>query len=104
MTTRVFERWKAVRRVLSSCSPGGVGLVLQRLERQHGGADLAALAVPHQLHLALVLEQDEAILLRQRFSLLDEPDQVALLGVGEVVAGLEGRGISDPEVSPQIKL
>ncbi|MGH8863887.1 MAG: hypothetical protein ACREVZ_04495 [Burkholderiales bacterium] len=40
--------------------------VLQRLERQHGGADLAALAVPDQFHLALVLEQDEAVLLRQR--------------------------------------
>ncbi len=64
--------------------------VLQRLERQHGGADVAGLAVPHQLHLALVLEQDEAVFLRQRLALLDELGQVALLGVGEVV-GFFGR-------------
>ena len=30
--------------------------MLQRLERQHGGTHIAGLAVPHQLHLALVLK------------------------------------------------
>ena len=59
--------------------------VLQRLERQHGRADVARLAVPDQLDLALVLEQDEAVLLRQRLALLDQRDQVALLGVAQFV-------------------
>jgi hypothetical protein len=66
--------------------------VFQRLERQHRGADLAVLAVPHQLHLALVLEQDEAVFLRQRLAFLDELNQVALFGVGDVVIGFGGFG------------
>jgi len=40
--------------------------MLQRLERQRGRAHVARLAVPHQLDLALVFEQDEAVLLGQR--------------------------------------
>ena len=79
--------------------------VLQRLEGQDGGADLAGLAVPDQLHLALVREEHEAVFLRQRLALLDELDEIALLGLGEVVVfgggaghgGLEddGRGTTD---------
>ena len=38
--------------------------VLERLERQNGRADVAGLAVPDQLDLALVLEQEEAVFLR----------------------------------------
>jgi len=59
--------------------------MLQGLKGQHGGADVAVLAVPDQLHLPLVLEQDEAVLLRQGLALLDEGDQVALFGLGEFV-------------------
>ena len=59
--------------------------VFEGLEGQDGGADFAGLAVPDQFDLALVLEEEEAVLLRQRLALLDELDEVALLGVGEVV-------------------
>jgi hypothetical protein len=54
--------------------------VLQRLERQHCSAHVARLAVPDQLHLAFILEKDEAVLFRQRFALLDQGNQVALFG------------------------
>src|SRR5690606_714350 len=66
--------------------------VFQRLEGQHGGADAGALAVPHQLNLALILEQQEAVFLRQGLAGLDQLDQVALLGVGQfvVVPGIAG--------------
>jgi hypothetical protein len=66
--------------------------VLQGLEGQHGGADVAALAVPHQFHLAFVLEQDEAVFLRQGLALLDQRDEVALLGFAQVVGGGAGHG------------
>ena len=66
--------------------------MLQRLERQHSGADVAGLAVPDEFDLALVLEQDEAIFLRQGLALLDEGDQVALFGVAQVV-GFPCRGV-----------
>ena len=62
--------------------------VLQGLERQHCGADIGGLAVPHQLHLALVLEQQEPVALRQRLAGLDELDQVALLVLGQRIDGL----------------
>ena len=62
--------------------------MFERLERQHGRAHVARLAVPDQLDLALVLEQDEAVFLRQRLALLDQLDQVALFGVGQVVGFL----------------
>ncbi len=38
--------------------------LLNHLKRQDDIADLARLAVPHQLHLPLVLKQQKAILLR----------------------------------------
>jgi len=59
--------------------------VLQRLKGQDCSADFAGFAVPHQFDFALVGKQEEAILFRQRLTLLDELDEVALLGVGEVV-------------------
>jgi hypothetical protein len=59
--------------------------VFERLEGQDGGADLAGLAVPDQLHLALVREEHEAVFFRQRLALLDELDEIALLGLGKVV-------------------
>ena len=59
--------------------------VFEGLERENGGADFAGLAVPDEFDLALVLEEEEAVFLRQRLALLDELDEVALFGVGEVV-------------------
>lgn len=70
--------------------------MLQALERQHGGAHIARLAVPDQLHLAPVLEQDEAVFLRQRFALLNEFDEVALFGVAQLVGAVaRGQGSAD---------
>jgi len=40
--------------------------LLNHLEGQHDIADLAALAVPDQLHFALFLEQQKAVFVRQR--------------------------------------
>ena len=57
--------------------------VLQRLKGQHCSADFAGLAFPDQFHLAFVGKEEAAVLLRQRLPLLDELDEVALLGVGE---------------------
>jgi hypothetical protein len=59
--------------------------VFERLKREDGGADFARLAIPDQLHLALVFEKQEAIFLRQRLAFVDQLDEVALLGVGEFV-------------------
>ncbi|MGE3900841.1 MAG: hypothetical protein AB7G48_03330 [Nitrospiraceae bacterium] len=59
--------------------------MFEGLERQHGGTDFAAFAVPHQLDFALVGKEEEAILLRQRLPLLNQLDEVALLGIGKVV-------------------
>ena len=67
--------------------------VFKSLKGQDGGADLAGLAVPDQLDLALVLEEEEAVLLRQRLPGLEERDQVALLGVGEIVGRAFGHGV-----------
>lgn len=52
-------------------------------ERRRG--DFASLAVPDKLDLALVLEKNETVFLRERLVLIDELDEVALLGVGEFV-------------------
>ena len=64
--------------------PGFVD-VFEGLEGEDGGADFAGLAVPDEFDLALVGEEEEAVFLRERLALLDELDEVALLGVGEVV-------------------
>ena len=61
--------------------------VFEGLEGQNGGADLAGFAVPDEFHLALVFEEQEAIALGQRLALLDELDDVAALGLGELVVG-----------------
>jgi hypothetical protein len=68
--------------------------VLQRLEGQHGGADLAGLAIPYQLHLAFVRKEQEAVFFRQGFPLLNELDEIALLSLGEIVvfSGWTGHG------------
>ena len=65
--------------------------VLQRLERQDGRRHLARLAVPDQLDFALVLKQQEAVLLGQRLAFGDQLDEVALLGVGELVTVTHGQ-------------
>ena len=59
--------------------------MFEGLEGEDGGADFARLAVPDELDLAFVGEEEEAVFLRERLALLDELDEVALLGVGEVV-------------------
>ena len=59
--------------------------MFEGLKGKDGGADFACLAVPDEFDLAFVLEKEEAIFLRKRLALLDELDQVALLGVGEFV-------------------
>ena len=59
--------------------------VFEGLERKNGGADFAGLAVPDEFDLAFVGEEEEAVFLRERFAVLDELDEVALLGGGEVV-------------------
>jgi len=58
----------------------GAGFVhlLDHLERQYDVADLAALPVPDQLHLALVLEQQKAVLFRQGFVRLQKADDLLL--------------------------
>jgi hypothetical protein len=53
--------------------------------RGEGWGDFAGFAVPDQFHLAFVGEEDEAVFLRERLALIDELDEVALLGVGEFV-------------------
>ena len=69
--------------------------VLQRLEGQDGCADIAGFPVLHQLHLALVLEEHEAVALRQRLAGLDALDEIAFLGLSEVVvfSGWAGHGV-----------
>ena len=68
--------------------------VFKSLKGQDGGADLAGFAVPDQLDLALVREEQEAVSLGQRLALLDELDEVTLLGLGKVVvfSGWAGHG------------
>ena len=66
--------------------PGLVN-VLEGLEGEDGGADFAGLAVPDEFDLTLVGEEEEAVFLGEGLALLDELDEVALLGVGEVVGG-----------------
>ncbi len=61
--------------------------VFEGLEGEDGGADLAGFAVPDEFHLALVLEEQEAVALGQRLALLDALDDVAALGLGELVVG-----------------
>lgn len=53
------------------------------LEGQHDVADLPGFAVPDQLHLALFLEQQKAVLLRQRFIRFQVADNFLLLLFGQ---------------------
>ena len=59
--------------------------VLEDLEREHCRADFTRLAVPDELHLPLVLKQQEAVLFGQCLAFVDELDEVSLLGVRELV-------------------
>ena len=80
--------------------------VFERLKGQDGGADFAGLAVPDQFDLTFVGEEEEAVFLRQWLALLDELDEVALLGVGEVVFSEScGRAMSQllPSLLPSFK-
>jgi len=54
------------------------------LERQDDIADLAALAVPDQFHLTLVLEQQKAKLVRQGLAGLQEFCDVTYFVIGEL--------------------
>jgi hypothetical protein len=56
--------------------------MFQALEGQNGGANLAGLAVPDQFDLPFVGKEDEPVFLRERLALIDELDEVALLGGG----------------------
>ena len=47
--------------------------------------DLARLAVPDQLDFTLITEEDEAVLVVEWFAGLDLFDQIALLGVSQLV-------------------
>ncbi len=49
------------------------------LKGENDVADLAGLAAPDQLHLALVAEEEKAVLLRQRLVRLEEADDFLLL-------------------------
>ena len=60
--------------------------MFEGLEGEDGGADFAGLAVPDEFDLAFVGEEEEAVFLWERLTLLDELDEVALLGFGEFVA------------------
>jgi len=66
--------------------------MLQRLKGQNRRAHVARLAVPDQLHLALVHEQDGAVLFWQRLALAGERDQIAPIGVGQLVEFLVATG------------
>ena len=65
--------------------------VFEGLEGEDGGGDFAGLAVPDEFDLALIVKEEEAVALGQRLALLDELDEVALLGVGQLVAFGVGR-------------
>ncbi len=52
--------------------------LLNHLKRQDDVADLAALTVPDQFHFALVLEEQETKLVRQRFVRLQKTDDLLL--------------------------
>ena len=60
--------------------------MFESLEGENGGADFAGLPVPDEFDLAFVGEEEEAVFLWERLTLLDELDEVALLGFGEFVA------------------
>ncbi len=57
--------------------------LLDHLKGKHDVAHLVRLAVPDQLHLALVVEEEKTIFVRQRLSRLHEFYDFALFGVGE---------------------
>jgi len=50
--------------------------VIDGLKRQHDGENLVGLAIPDQLHLALVRKEQKTILLRQRLVRLKIPDNL----------------------------
>jgi hypothetical protein len=78
-----------------------VGKPATRFRRCRNHETPDRLAVPDEFDFAFVVEEKESVALRNRASLLDELDEVALLGVGEFVAGFawkklevaDGRGL-----------
>jgi len=60
--------------------------VFEGLEGEGGGADFVGLAALNEFDFTFVGEEEEAVFLRERLALLDELDEVALFGVGEVVS------------------
>jgi hypothetical protein len=60
--------------------------VFERLKRKNGGADFAGFAAPHEFNFTLIIKEQEAIFFRQRLSLVDQLDEIALLRVAELVA------------------
>ena len=70
--------------ISASFLPGFVN-VFQRLEWQNGRTDFASLAVPDEFNLAFVIEEEEAVFLRQRLPLINELDEVTLLGIRQFV-------------------
>jgi hypothetical protein len=44
--------------------------MLQRLEREDGGADFAGFAIPDKFDFAFIIEKEEAVFVRKRFALL----------------------------------
>ena len=59
--------------------------MFEGLEGEDGGADFAGFAIPDELDFAFVGEEDEAIFFGEGLALLDEFDEVALVGIGEIV-------------------
>jgi hypothetical protein len=64
-----------------------VGKPATRFRRCRNHETPDRLAVPDEFDFAFVFEEKESVALRNRASLLDELDDVALLGVGEFVVG-----------------
>lgn len=62
--------------------------MLQGLEGEDGGADIAGFPIPDKLDLPLILKEEETVFLGQGPPLLDELDEIALLGLGQVVSGI----------------
>ena len=56
--------------------------LLDHLEGQDDARDLAALAVPDQFDLALILEQQKAVLVRQGFVRFQKADDLLLFLFG----------------------
>src|SRR5205809_705971 len=59
--------------------------MLERLKRKNGRRDFACLAIPDQFNFALIFEEKEAVLFRNRLPRFNQLYEIALLRVGEFV-------------------